>query len=207
MIQTGLWIGVNADEHRALQRLDILQSDPLWSTHAKYNLSEERAIFYRSRREYGRAEKYYLSILTLQPFSYRFHANLSDLYIQMGDEGKAMGVYELMITKGLADAGVHENLAILSTKFDQYEKALHHFIIADSLDSRSADIPFNLGIVIATYGNSRKKALPYFLKTLQRDSLYVTAYSYAGKCYEELGNREMAKKYYSEYARLNSVQK
>ncbi len=31
LLQTGLWIGINANETSALQRIDMLQEDPCWS--------------------------------------------------------------------------------------------------------------------------------------------------------------------------------
>ncbi len=206
LLQTGLWIGINANETRALQRIDLLQEDPHWSIHAKYNLAEERAIYYRERKEYAKAAMYYERVVALQPSSFRFLGNLALAYIDMGNISRAIEVYKRIEKQGQANAEVQENLGILYAQSQRYGDALHHWYLADGLDSTSATIPFNIGVTIATYENSRKRALPYFLKTIKRDSLYAQSYYYAARCYKEMGDSVMARNYYIRYTKLIQVQ-
>jgi hypothetical protein len=207
LLQTGLWIGINANETRAIQRLDILQENPYWSTHAKYDLAEERAIFHRDRNEYFKEAMFYERAVTLQPSHIRLLTNLADAYIMIGDTSKVIQVYERIEALGQATAGIHDNLGILYFQSQQYEKALNHWYAAEALDSISATIPYSIGATLATYKNSYTKALPYFLKVIKRDSLYTQAYYGVARCFEEMGDKNTARLYYSRYAELNQWQR
>ncbi len=70
LLQTGLWIGINANETSALQRIDILQEDPRWSEFAKWSIAKIRGNFYWSRKEFADAAKWYERVVALEPSRY-----------------------------------------------------------------------------------------------------------------------------------------
>ncbi len=57
LLQTGLWIGINANETPALQRIDMLQEDPHWSEFAKWSIADIRGNLHWSRNEFADAAK------------------------------------------------------------------------------------------------------------------------------------------------------
>lgn len=207
LLQTILWIGINADESKALKRLDLIQENPYWSIHAKYNLAEERAIFHRERGEFAKEAMYYEQALILQPSHLRFLINLAAAYIELNDISKSIEVYNRIVASGQANARIHENLGSLYAESQQYDSALHHWYISEALDSTSAVVPLNIGVTIAMFKNSYEKGLNYFLKAIERDSLYAQAYYSAARCYEKIGNLELARKYYGRFNELNKLQR
>lgn len=59
------WIGVNADEQRAIARFQVIQDEELWSVRARLDAYEELAIFYRDRGELDKAIQCYTRYMVL----------------------------------------------------------------------------------------------------------------------------------------------
>ena len=204
LIQCALWIGINHDEEKALARLDIIQEGPGWSGLAKANLSEERAIFYRNRKDFAKAVQYYERCVAVMPSHSRFLEDLALMYQSNQNPLQAIHVYERMDSLNIADVKTHTNLGILYMNYRRYDDAWEQMLKAEELDTSSAQSQCNLGAVVIARENSYNNALPYFLKAITRDPSYSQAYYNAARCYEAMGLSLEAKKYDERFSDLTS---
>ena len=204
LIQCALWIGINHDEEKALVRLDIIQEGPGWSGLAKANLSEERAIYYRDRKDFAKAAQYYERCVAVMPSHLRFLENLALMYQFNRNPLKAMHVYERMDSLNIADVKAHTNLGILYMNDKRYDDAWVQMLKAEKLDSSSAESLCDLGAIIIARENSYNNALPYFLKAIARNPSYSQAYYNAARCYEAMGQSSQASWYDARSSQLTS---
>ncbi len=205
LLQTGLWIGINANETSALQRMDILQEDSRWSEFAIHYNAETRGNLCWSRNEFADAAKWYERLVALEPSHY-YLSRLGSIYIKMRDYPKSFKIYKWMDSLGYADVEAYSNLGMIYMDAQRYDDALKYFYKAESLDSTLSDTPLNIGVVISMRSNAYDKALPYFLKAIKLDPSNVQAYYNASRCYQLLGDMVMAQKYYERYSELSRTQ-
>ena len=192
LLQTVFVIFINADETRALHRLDIIQEDPYWSIRARCYVIEEQAIFYRNRNDLEKAALYYNQIASIEPRNLRHLLNLTTMYWKMKDTSKLIETFKLIETQGQANAQVYTNLSNIYAMREQYDIALSYALKSEALDSSSATIASNIGKVYAFNKKDYRSALSYFLKSIKRDSSFTNSYINAAYCYEKMGNHAMA---------------
>ena len=203
VLQTGVWIGINAGEARAVRRLNLLEQNPSWSIAAKCDLAEERGIYHRDRKEYDQAAAEFARASALQPLNVRYASNLGDVYMGVGETKKAIDALLRVESLGGGDAMLETNLGALYIYAADYNEAMAHLAYAEALDSTSALAPLNMGIAVKMRDSSYTRALPYFLKAIGRDSLCANAYLNAAICCEETGNGALAKKFRIRYVELS----
>ena len=205
LIQTGLWIGINADETSALQRMDILKDDPRLSEIGVCAYAEARGKYHWVRKEYAKAAKCYERAVALEP-NYRFLSQLASMNNAMNQYSKSIEIYKRMEALGQADGKIYSNMGILYLQSQQYDNALKYLHMAEALDSLSPHIPLHIGTAIAIREHSYEKGLPYFLKAIKLDPSYAIAYHNASICYKDMGDTVMAQKFYERYSELNRTQ-
>jgi Tfp pilus assembly protein PilF len=202
LVQTGLWIGINAKEASALQRIDILREDPRLSEIGVCAYAEARGKYHWVRKEYAKAAQCYERAVALEP-NYRFLSQLASMNNAMGQYSKSLELYKRMEALGQANGKIYSNMGILYLQSHQYDNALKYLHIAETLDSLSAHIPLHIGTAIAIRENSYEKGLPYFLRAIKLDPFYSLAYYNASSCYKEMGDTVMAQKYYERFTELS----
>lgn len=195
LVQTGLWIGINADEAKAIARIDSLKDDPCWSERGIGNFNEARGNLYWVRRQYVEATACYERGLAFDPNNPRFLLQLGKTYFATGQKNKSLEIYIKIDSLDCGNAEAYNNLASLYIQQSQFEKASICCDKAERVDSTYALTQVHKGVILYLREQSPAKALPYFLKAVNLDRQLKPAYNYAGICYREMGDTDRAKKY------------
>ncbi len=195
LLHSGVFIGVNADEQRAMARFQVLQDENYWSKHGRLDAYDELAVYYAEHHEYHQAVQYYTRYVTLDSTNKRLWKNLVWAHISVRDTNRAIEVYQTMIRLGMEDSDMLTNLAILFIDQCRFTEALTILKHAEELAPTSPLIKCNIGIVIAESEKAEKKALPYFLAAIRLDTTFSKAYLNAAICYAMLGDSIKSKQY------------
>ncbi len=124
----------------------------------------------------------------------------------MGDYPKSFKIYKRMDSLGYADAETYMRIGVFYAQSKQSDDALKYLYKAESLDSSLADVPLNIGVVIAMRDNAYDKALTYVLKAIKLDPSNVPAYNNASFYCLKMGDTVMADKYYARFTELSRMQ-
>ncbi len=203
LLQTGLWIGVNADESKAEERFKILEDDRLWSKHAHLCAYEELAVYHRDRGNYEKAVQYYQKYIAIDSTNKRLWGNMADIYQATGQKKKAMEVYETMLRSEMANYQIKTNLGILYTDEKRFAEAMILFKYAENDAPQDPVIKYNIGITIVESKQAYRKAIPYFLDAIRFDSTFSQAYYAAAECYLQLGDSVRAEQLMSKLQNLS----
>jgi tetratricopeptide (TPR) repeat protein len=197
LLHTAAWIGVNADERRALERYGIIQNRQLWSVHAMADASEELAIYYREHDQLEKVPEFYMKYIAIDSTNARIWKNLAEIQEMVGDTQKAIQTYETIMRLEMDDPYVLTNLAMLYGHRQRFSEAYDLLIRAEEGDPCSPLIENNIGVTIIKGEGDHRKALPYFLRAIQYDSTYATAYFNVALCYAREGDTAAANRYLS----------
>jgi Tfp pilus assembly protein PilF len=203
LLHTGLWVGVNSDESKAVERFKILEDDRLWSKHAHVNAYEELAAYYRDRGDYEKAIQYFQKYNSLDSTNMRIWGNLADAFQQAGDKKKVMEVYKTMIQRGMGNYQIVTNYAICLADEQRFSEALVLFKRAEEYAPMDPIVKYDIGKTIMDSKQSSKQALSYFLTAIQIDTSFSLAYQKAVQCYLLLGDSANAKHLFFRYQRLS----
>lgn len=203
ILHTAAWIGVNADEQRALERYRIIQSPQLWSVHARADACEELAIYYREHHQLEKAVECYAKYVTIDSTNDRIWKNLAQIHEMVGNSQKAIETYETILRLKMDDPYVLTNLAMLYAHQRRLAEAYHLLLHAEEGEPNSPLIENNIGIVLLNGDGGYREALPYFLKAIRYDSTYPTAYANAALCYDHLGDTVTASRYVLRFQELS----
>jgi Tfp pilus assembly protein PilF len=187
-IHTGLWIGVNANEDKALKRFEMLEDRHLWSKHAYLSAYEELAVYHRDRGDYEKAIQYYQKYISLDSTNQRLWRNLAGIYQSTGQKRKAVEVYTTMLRFGMANYQDITNLGIHYIQDKRFTDAMVLFRRAEEDAPGDPVVKYNIGITIIESEKAYRKAIPYFLDAMRFDSAFSPAYYVAAECYSQLGD-------------------
>jgi len=189
LLQTGAWIGLNADEQRAVARFEVLEEKELWGTQACLDAYEELAIYHRGRHELAQAAACYERYLALDSTNYRVWFNCARTEQAAGNLDRAIEAYKVLARSGPASPDILAPLAVLLARLGRFDEALLYFRQAETLAPESPKIKNDIGALFANQKNY-SKALPYFLEAIRIDPQFQGGYLNAAACYEALGDNE-----------------
>ncbi len=202
LLHSGVFIGVNADEQRAMARFQVLQDENYWSKNAQLNAYDELAFYHAEHHEYHQAVQYYTRYVTLDSTNKLSWKNLAWMHLAVRDTNRAIEVYQTMIRLGMKDSDMLTNFGMLLARQRQFSEGLAILKRAEELAPTSPQIKCNIGVVIAESEKADKKALPYFLAAIRLDTTFAEAYYNAAICCIALGDSVKANQYMSLYMML-----
>jgi tetratricopeptide (TPR) repeat protein len=128
------------------------------------------------------------SVSTIEARQWRF---MGDMYLDMGDDDRAIDCYEYALEQGLSDADVSYHVGQLYLEREDLEAAAHHLHQAARLAPQSmrlweaaADASFSLG--------DFEEAAYAYKRLLQADPYNTRLWLYLGMAYGEIGDLDRA---------------
>jgi Tfp pilus assembly protein PilF len=203
LLQTSLWVGINAEEMKSEKRFAMLEDDQLWSKLAHLDFYEELAIYHRERGEYEKAIQYYQKYVTRDSTNERLWRKLADVLQLAGDQKEAVNVYKTMIRLGMRNYQILSNLGLLLTYEGNYSEAMILYRRAEEDAPTDPIIKYNIGRTIMENEHAYKKAIPYFLHAIQLDSTFSQAYYKVIECYFMVSDSVKANQFIVQLQRLS----
>lgn len=157
----------------------------------------------RVQGNYNAAEKYFSSVLTINPGSSRATAAIGKVYAQDGQITKAIAELNTAIIMDSANAMYYNSLGAVYFIMNEFETALPILLKAYKLNPRSYSVLYNLGI---TYSHLQEynKAIVFLSKSLKK---YKNRRVYAerGYVYYKLKKDKKALRNYNKALRMRDA--
>ncbi len=193
-IQTGAWVTLNADEHRAVARFEVLEEKKLWGVQACLDAYEEFAIYHRDRYEYAQAAACYERYVSLDSTNNRVWLNCARAEQSAGNFVRAVEAYKTLVRLEPANPEILAPLGALFAEMGHFEEALFYLQEAEKLTPAAPKIKNDIGALFANQ-KEYSKALPYFLEAVRLDPNFRGGYLNTAACYAALGDKEKADEY------------
>jgi len=193
-IQTGAWVTLNANEHRAVARFELLEEKELWGVQACLYAYEELAIYHRDRREFAQTAACYERYIALDSTNDRIWFNCAKAEQAAGNFDRAVEVYKTLVRIRPADPDIPASLGVLLAQSGRFDEALIYLQQAEESAPTSPKIKNDIGVLFANQKNY-SKALPYFLEAVRLDPNFQGGYLNTAECYAALGDNAKAQQY------------
>jgi hypothetical protein len=194
LLQTGLWVSLNADANSAVARFEILKEKRLWGTQACLDAYEELAIYHRDHREFAQAAACYERYVALDSTNDRVWLNCARMEQAAGNFSKAIEAYRALARLGPSNPDYLAPLGVILAQTGHFDEALFYLQQAEKLSPASPKIKNDIGAVFANQ-KDYSKALPYFLESVRLDPNFQGGYLNTAACYAALGENEKAEEY------------
>jgi tetratricopeptide (TPR) repeat protein len=183
-----IYLGLNQYDRAKNKFEDAIDLAPNWS----YPYNNLGIAFYK-QKQFDISRQYYMQAIEKDPLSGSPYYNLGILCSATGDTAEAIFYYNKAILTDSAYRDAYLNLAAIKISRKEYSDAENLFIEC----ARKADPQagyYYLGIMYFSIGEY-KKALDYYYRTLQYNSLSKRTLYNIGETYLYLNNRDSALKY------------
>jgi Tfp pilus assembly protein PilF len=201
-LQTATWIGVNANEEKALARFTLLPDDRLWPRHAFMNAYEELGIFYRNRHDVDRAVMYFEKFLDVDSTSSRMWVNLGGVHRLRGKNDEAIASFERAVRYNSSLWPIYIQLGALYGSKGEFDIGLKRMQTALLLNPNSASAHNNIGVLLMRSRGAFAEALVHFRRAMELDPTDASIFYNTALCYQNLGDSDRARHYFGEYERL-----
>ncbi len=196
------WIGINTNEERHLQRVEMLHSSDFLSPTTLIFYDEALANFFFDRQRYAEAKKYYEHLIAIDPDNPRIIGNISDVYRKLGEKEKYFATLKLAVSFNTRDPGIYSNLGVEYASRGDTSKAIEFNLKALEIDPRQNKAHANLGILYTSKKNYQS-AQQHFENAIQLGMRDPLLYKYAADLNFFLNNYTKAIQYYDAYLAAN----
>ncbi|MEW6108588.1 MAG: tetratricopeptide repeat protein [Nitrospirota bacterium] len=136
------------------------------------------------------------------PNKARPHANLANLYHEMGLYNKAEDEYLKAIGISPSFAGLYNNLGNVYKAQGRYDEAIKEYRTSIRIDPRFAEGYYNLGATLYEIGDMEEAHI-YLEKTLEISPEFFDAYVTIGNIFDDIGMKEKALRAYAKALEVN----
>jgi tetratricopeptide (TPR) repeat protein len=187
MLHTVPSIIVNAKGERSYKRFVTLTDERLWSKKSLANAYDGLGIYFNLYGNNREALHYFLKYYQLDPRNPRLLMNIGVIYSKMGDTAKSMAFLRKSADNGSMELEVYRRVGVYLENQNKPDDALYYLKLGMDLDSNSAGINNEVGLILLRDKQSVNEALPYLERAMKLDSNLAEPYSNAADCYMMLG--------------------
>jgi tetratricopeptide (TPR) repeat protein len=183
MLHTIPSIIVNAKGERSYKRFVTLTDERLWSKKSLANAYDGLGIYFNMYGNNREALHYFLKYFQLDPHNPRLLLNIGVIYAKMGDTAKSIAFLQKSADYGSPELEVYRRVGVYLENQNKPDDALHYLKLGLELDSTSAGINNEVGLILLRDKQSVNEALPYLERAMRLDSNLAEPYSNAAVCY------------------------
>jgi tetratricopeptide (TPR) repeat protein len=154
-----------------------------------------RGVIFDRLGQFDKALESYKKAMISNPGDYKAYFNRGLTYDKMGRVADAIEDFQIATKLNMPDpmvvAWAYNNLGILYTKADMYERSIAAFNISIAVEPNNPYTFYNRGFTYA-YSGQYDRAIEDFDRAILLDKNYGNAYFHRGDAYLRTGNRERA---------------
>jgi tetratricopeptide (TPR) repeat protein len=190
------------DAIEAYQKAIKLNPDAKWTSIVCHALG---SVYAEIKNNFDAAEATFQAGLVLDPSNFDLLLSLGDLMMVKGDLDRAIRSYcdAIKICPEHFMAYAKAGLALWEKDF--VEEAVVSFHKSIDLNPNFEISQNNIGVVYLDGLSAPQEALGYFLKAVQLNPNYTLAYFNAARAYQQLGENQLAAKFYQSSMDLNKI--
>ncbi len=198
----GAWIGVNADEHRSLNRVKLLNDPYLLGHVPRLNFYENLGSYYWAQKNYVEARNYFERYVEIDSSNPRILGNLSAIYTKLNQKDRNFWALKRAADANSPNPAIYINLGIEYVKLGDDLTAIALYQKALAMDSTRAKAYANLGSLYMK-NNEIKLAAENYYKAILYGLVDSVLYREAGTAFYLIGEYEKSLLMYNNY--LNMV--
>ncbi|MDP2208912.1 MAG: tetratricopeptide repeat protein [Bacteroidota bacterium] len=195
------WIGLNADEKRALERVKILNDPYLLGHVPQLNFYENLGSYYWAQKNYIEARNYFEQYIEIDSSNPRILGNLSAIYTKLNQRDKNYWALKRAADANSPNPAVYINLGIEYSKQGDAATAIALYQKALAMDSTRAKAYANLGSVYMQR-NDIKLAAENYHKAILYGLVDSILYREAGTAFYLIGEYEKSLVMYNNYLNM-----
>lgn len=198
LIHSLSWIGLNADEHKATNRIILLDENKFLGRTAKLNYYETLGSYFYWKNDFIQAKKYFEKYFEIDSTNLRILGNMAAIYTKLNDRENNFRILKKAAEAQSPNPGIYINLGVEYSRQGDYEKALECYHKALSLDSTRPKAYANMA---SLYMNQHKYDLAKenYLKALKYGLNEPLIYRELGTAFYYLNDYHNSLKYFELY--------
>lgn len=197
----GAWIGVNADEHRSLNRVKLLNDPYLLGHVPRLNFYENLGSYYWAQKNYVQARNYFEQYTEIDSSNPRILGNLSAIYTKLNQKDRNFWALKRAANANSPNPAVYINLGIEYVKLGDALTAISLYQKALAMDSTRAKAYANLGSLYMK-NNEIKHAAENYYKAILYGLVDSVLYREAGTAFYLIGEYEKSLLMYNNYLNM-----
>jgi len=155
----------------------------------KFNL----ANYYFTKKDYEKAEHYYLSSIEQDRELHIVEMNLANLYSVIGEPLKAEKILEEYVKDNMENGAALFNYGLILSENKKYEISLEYLIKASEFSPENGRIDYNVAMLYDFFGD-KTNAEKYLKISIEKDNLSFASYSNLLNFYNQNGYKDKAAK-------------
>ncbi len=195
------WIGLNADEHRSLNRVKLLNDPYLLGHVPQLNFYENLGSYYWAQQNYVEARNYFEQYIEIDSSNPRILGNLSAIYTKLNQKDRNFWALKRAADANSPNPAVYINLGIEYSKQGDAATAIALYQKAIAMDSTRAKAYANLGSLYMQQNEIQLAAANYY-KAIFYGLADSVLYREAGTAFYLIGEYEKSLLMYNNYLNL-----
>jgi hypothetical protein len=186
LLHTMPWLIVNAYGEKSYKRFVMLADQRLWSNRAIAHAYDALGGYFYKYGNHRQALYYYLKYFQLDANNPRLLMNIGIAYAKLGDTLKSNMFIRRAADYGSTDEDVFYHTGVELERQNKPDEALYYLRRGLLLDSTSAVMNNEVGLILLRDKELIGEALPYLERAMRLDSNLAASYSNAALCYKYL---------------------